>query len=227
MNRISVVIPALNEKEGIEETIRAIPKTKLEEMGYSVQILVVDNGSDDGTGDLARQAGAEVTLEPVRGYGSAFKAGFAGATGDIIVTADADGTYPLEDFPRLVRILEDDNLDFLTTNRFTLMDKGAMSFRNKIGNTILSIVMVILFQLNIRDSQSGMWVFKKDILKKLILTSNTPLSQELKIEACHFARCRWKEVLIDYRPRTGEVKLGGWKVGFGNLLHLFKKRLIR
>ena len=227
MKTISIVIPALNEKDGIEETIRSLPKSELEAMGYKVQTLVVDNGSDDGTGDLARKAGAEVIFEPKRGYGSAFKAGFANATGEIIATADADATYPVEDIPRLVKILEEDNLDFLTTDRFVLMGKGAMSFRNKVGNAVLSSTMRLFFGLNIKDSQSGMWIFRRSILDKLKLTSNTPLSQELKIEACHFAKCRWKEVPIKYRPRAGKAKLGGWKVGLTNLLQLFKKRLVR
>lgn len=227
MKTISIVIPAQNERDGIEQTIRAIPKDELERMDYEVQILVVDNDSNDGTGELAKKAGAEVIFEPKHGYGSAYKAGFVHARGNVIATADADATYPVEDIPRLVEILEKENLDFLTTDRFALMDKNAMSFRNKVGNTILSLTMRLLFQLDIKDSQSGMWVFKRSILSKLRLTSNTPLSQELKIEACHFAKCRWREILIRYQPRTGKAKLGGWKVGTTNLLHLFKKRLVR
>ena len=227
MKTISIVIPAQNERDGIEQTIRAIPKDELERMDYEVQILVVDNDSNDGTGELAKKAGAEVIFEPRHGYGSAYKAGFAHARGDVIATADADATYPVEDIPRLVEILEKENLDFLTTDRFALMDKNAMSFRNKVGNTILSLTMRLLFGLDIKDSQSGMWVFRRSILSKLRLTSNTPLSQELKIEACHFAKCRWREILIRYQPRTGKAKLGGWKVGTTNLLHLFKKRLVR
>ena len=227
MKTISVVIPALNERDGIEKTIQAIPKAELENMGYEVQILVVDNGSNDGTGELARRAGAEVISERRRGYGRAYKAGFANAVGEIIATADADLTYPVEVIPKLVALLEQENLDFLTTNRFALMKDGAMSLRNKVGNAILSLTMRLLFGLRIKDSQSGMWVFHRRILSDLKLKSNTPLSQELKIEACHFVRCRWKEVPIEYRPRLGKVKLGGWKVGFGNLFHLIKKRIIR
>jgi len=77
--KISIVIPALNESEGISKTIQAIPRAELEDIGYQVQVLVVDNGSDDGTADIARGAGAEVILEPKRGYGNAYKAGFARA----------------------------------------------------------------------------------------------------------------------------------------------------
>ncbi|MDD5288137.1 MAG: glycosyltransferase family 2 protein [Dehalococcoidales bacterium] len=224
---VSIVIPALNEREGIGRTIRTIPRSKLEAMGYKVQVLVVDNGSNDGTGEIARQAGADVIFEPKRGYGNAYKAGFAGATGDIIATSDADATYPVEDIPRLVKIIDEDKIDFITTNRFAMMKNGAMSFRNKVGNAVLSTTMMMLFGLNIKDSQSGMWVFRRNILDNLKLTSNTPLSQELKIEACHFAGCSWREVPIEYRHRVGRVKLGGWKVGFENLFQMFHKRFVR
>lgn len=227
MKTLSIVIPALNESEAIQRTIEAIPKGELEGMGYEVQILVVDNNSEDGTGELARRAGAEVIFEPKRGYGSAFRAGFTHARGDIIATADADATYPLEDIPKLVGILEQDTLDFLTTNRFPAMDRNAMPLRNKVGNVILTLTARILFGLDIKDSQSGMWVFRRGILDNLVLKSNTPLSQELKIEAIHFAKCSWKEVPIKYRPRLGKAKLGHWKIGFELLLHLIKKRIAR
>jgi len=224
---VSVVIPALNEHEGILKTIKAVPKDTLEAMGYGVQIVVVDNGSTDGTGEIARSAGAKVVYEPKRGYGSAYKAGFAGASGDIIATSDADATYPVEDIPRLVKILEKEKLDFLTTNRFANMKPGAMSRRNIIGNAVLTGATKLLFGVKIQDSQSGMWVFRKRILNGMVLKSNTPLSQELKIEACHYKKCSWKEVPIEYRPRVGEVKLGGWKVGMANLSQLIGKRIVR
>jgi glycosyltransferase involved in cell wall biosynthesis len=225
--KLTIVIPALNEELGIEKTIKAVPRAEIDKIGYPTQVLVVDNGSDDRTAELAARAGAEVVSEPNRGYGTALKKGFAAADGDVIVTADADATYPLEDIPRLVQILDSENLDFITTNRFAILHKEAMSNRNKVGNAILSWTMRLLFRLRIEDSQSGMWVFRKSILEKLKLSSNTPLSQEIKIEACHFARCRWREVPIQYRPRSGKAKLGGWKVGTGNFIHLMKKRLRR
>ncbi|HEX77679.1 MAG TPA: glycosyltransferase family 2 protein [Dehalococcoidia bacterium] len=229
-NKITIIIPALNEEDGIERTISAIPRPELEGMGYKVQILVVDGGSEDSTRERAIKAGAEVIIEPRRGYGRAYKTGFAHAEGDIIATADADGTYPVEDIPSLVKTLKEENLDFLTTNRFAFMEKGAMSFRNKIGNTILYLAMRILFRLKMRDPESGMWVFKKNILGKAKLGSDTwPLSHELKIEACYFNKCRWKEVPIQYKRRFGKTKLlgSGWKVGFTDLFHLIKKRMIR
>lgn len=227
MEKISIVIPALNEEDGIEKTIRAIPKDRLESMGYDVQILVVDNGSSDNTAALARAAGADVVYESRRGYGNAFKAGFRHADGDIIATTDADLTYPVEDYPELIQILTDEHLDFITTDRFAHMKNGVMSFRNRMGNTILSMTMRFLFNINIKDSQSGMWIFRSSILDDLQLKSNTPLSQEIKIEACHFGKFKWKEVPIEYRPRIGDAKLGNWKVGFTNLCNLVSKRIIR
>lgn len=233
MKSISVVIPAWNERDGIEKTIKAIPRDELESAGYEVQILVVDGGSDDGTMELAREMGAEVIVEPRRGYGRAYKTGFAHARGDIIATADADGTYPVEDIPRLARILEEERLDFVTTNRFAQMEKGAMSFRNKLGNMVLAVETRLLFGLHIKDPESGMWVFQRNILDRLKLNSNSnTFSHEIKIEACYFNKCRWREVPINYKARSGvSVKLtsgwNGWKAGFADLFHIARNRIIR
>ena len=226
--RISIVIPALNEEEGIEKTIGAIPRKELEGMNYEVQIIVVDNDSQDGTGELAKKAGAEVIFERRRGYGSANKAGFHYASGDIIAAADADASYPVEDIPRLVKLLEIGDLDFVTTDRFTLLEKGVMPFRNRVGNKILTLAMRLLFRIDIKDSQSGMWVFRKSLLDRMVLKFDTmAFSEELKVEACYFSKARWREVPIKYRARLGEVKLRGWRDGFGNLCRLIKKRIIR
>ena len=228
MKKISIVIPALNEEHGIAHTINAIPKGELEKMGYEVQILVVDNGSHDRTDELAKQAGAEVILEPRRGYGRAYKTGFANANGEIIATADADLTYPVEEIPGFVKLLEDEKLDFITTNRFAKMNKNAMSWRNKFGNDMLNTAMKLLFQIDLADSQSGMWVFRKSILDNLVLRSDgMPLSEELKLEACHFGNLRWRELPIEYRARVGNIKLRGWRDGVLNLFYLIRKRVAR
>ncbi len=135
---VSIVIPALNEAEGIAKTIASIPKKELEKRGYQVQIIVVDNGSTDDTSSIATQAGAYVVSELRRGYGRAYKTGFEVATGNIIATADADATYPVEDIPEIIDILETEHLDFITTNRFAFMDSDAMHPLNRIGNRGLS-----------------------------------------------------------------------------------------
>ena len=85
--RITVITPCLNEEQGIEQVLRRMPE-------FVDQVIVVDNGSTDRTPDVARSFGAEVIREPVRGYGRAYKRGFAAATGDIIITLDGDHSYP-------------------------------------------------------------------------------------------------------------------------------------
>ncbi len=98
-----------------------------------------------------------------------------------------------------------------------------MSFTHKIGNRILTLTTRILFGVKIKDSQSGMWIFRHKILKSLNLTSDgMPFSEEIKIEAWRKFKCA--EVPIEYRERKGEVKLSTWKDGLGNLKFLFRKR---
>lgn len=223
--KISIIIPALNEAHGIGHTLGAIPRKELAQMGYELQILVVDNGSTDSTPDIARQAGAEVVLEPKLGYGYAYKTGFLNATGDIIATADADATYPIEDIPKLVQTLENENLDFITTDRFALKNGSSMRPLHKVGNYVLTFATKTLFGVDFKDSQSGMWVFKKELLNKLKISSmsnSMPFSEELKIDACHYLKCSWKEVPIKYHKRLGNVKLRTWRNGMENLTYLVK-----
>ena len=85
---ISIVIPVLNEERGIKQTISAIPKNKLSDEGYDLEIIVIDGNSTDLTRDVSRAMGAKVVLEKRKGYGRAYKTGFHEAKGDIIVTLD-------------------------------------------------------------------------------------------------------------------------------------------
>lgn len=187
------------------------------------EVIVVDTNSKDRTREIAASKGAVVIDEPRRGYGRAYKTGFEKARGETIATLDADLTYPASDIPALVDTLDAKGLDFITTNRFARMEKGAMSTKHRFGNWVLSMTMRVLFRARLKDSQSGMWVFRKSILPKINLESDgMAMSEELKAEA--FKKVRSAEVPISYRPRVGEVKLSSWKDGLGNLRFLFHKR---
>jgi len=225
MKKISIIIPALNEEEAIAKVIKEVPYKELKKMGYETEILVIDNGSTDKTGHIARKNGATVMVQPVRGYGNAYKAGFANATGDIIATGDADMTYPFEDIPKMVKMIEDENIDFINTDRLSNLNSEAMHWTHQFGNWFLAAICRTLWKFPFKDSQSGMWVFKRSILPKLnVKSSGMPFSQELKIEASQKGfNC--KEVKIDYRARIGEVKLRGIRDAVGNTLHLFKKKI--
>ncbi|MGQ0534591.1 MAG: glycosyltransferase family 2 protein [Methanobacteriota archaeon] len=226
MKLLSVVIPALNEEHGIGKTLDGVPRDRLRRAGWDVEVVVVDGESRDKTREVAASKGARVVVEPRRGYGRAYKTGFAAAKGEVVATGDADGTYPFEDLPRLVALLDEQGLDFVTTNRFADLEPGAMSAKHKIGNWVLTTTTRALFGTAIRDSQSGMWVFRREILPKLRLTADgMAYSEEIKVEAFRvLGRRRAREVPIRYRVRVGDVKLESWGDGWKNLSFLFKKR---
>ncbi len=220
---ISIVMPSLNEEASIAETLNRIPAKKIKNSGYHLEILLIDGDSHDQTRKIARRKGARV-IKFRRGYGIQIRKGFNEAKGKIIITADSDSSYPMEEIPRLIRLLEKEKLDFISTNRFAGLEKGSMRPLNYFGNKILTAATNLLFQLNLKDSQSGMWVIKKECLPRLKLTSDgMPLSQEIKIEA--YMKLQSKEVPSTYKKRVGEVKLKAFKDGYLNLKHLFKKRL--
>ena len=126
---ITVIIPCLNEEQGIEKVLRRLPE-------FVDQTIVVDNGSTDRTSEVARSFGAEVIREDVRGYGRAYKRGFAAATGRSIVTLDGDHSYPADAIAYLIEAFLHLEVDFLNASRFPVRDRHAMSFKHKFGNLV-------------------------------------------------------------------------------------------
>lgn len=215
---ISAVIPCYNEEEGIRHVIEAMPPCVDE-------IVVVDNNSTDRTAEVARSLGARVVTERRKGYGQAYQAGIPAATKEIVVTLDGDGSYPPDEIPRLVDVLIDRDLHFVSASRFPLRSRGSMNFLNLLGNKVLTLSMLLLFLRRIEDSQSGMWAFRREIYPRLRARhSGMAFSEELKIEAILAPGVRFGETRIDYRERIGEVKLNMWRDGFDNLFFLLKKR---
>jgi dolichol-phosphate hexosyltransferase len=218
---IAVVIPCLNEEQGVEKILRAMPD-------FVDEVIVVDNNSTDRTSEVAASLGATVIREDVRGYGRSYKRGFAGATSDLIVTLDGDHSYPVDALSYLLEAFLHLEVDFLNASRFPVRDRRAMSFKHKFGNLVQSLVMSMLFFRWVRDSQSGMWVFRRAILKDMKLESDgMAFSEEIKIEAVRNSRIRFGEISIQYSSRVGETKLNPWRDGFHNLAFLLKKRLFR
>jgi glycosyltransferase involved in cell wall biosynthesis len=216
--KITVIIPCLNEEQGIESVLRRMPE-------FVDEVIVVDNGSTDRTSDVARSFGAQVIRENVRGYGRSYKTGFASATGDLIITLDGDHSYPPDAISYLLEAFLHLDVDFLNASRFPVRDRNAMSFKHKLGNLVLSFAMSILYFRWVRDSQSGMWVFRRSIIAGMNLTSDgMAFSEEIKIEALKSNRVRFAEISIQYTSRLGEIKLNPWRDGFYNLWFLLKKR---
>jgi glycosyltransferase involved in cell wall biosynthesis len=218
---ITVIIPCLNEEQGIEKVLRAMPE-------FVDEVIVVDNNSTDRTSEVATSLGAKVVREEVRGYGRSYKRGFAESIGDLIITLDGDHSYPVDAISYLIEAFLHLEVDFLNASRFPVRDRRGMSIRNEIGNLGLSLAMSVLFFRWVRDSQSGMWVFRRSILKHMKLESDgMGFSEEIKIEALRDPRIRFGEISIMYSSRVGETKLNIWRDGVQNLLLLFKKRFFR
>ena len=218
---IAVIIPCLNEEQGIEQVLRRMPP-------FVDEIIVVDNGSTDRTSDVARSFGAKVIREDVRGYGRSYKTGFSWASADIIVTLDGDHSYPPDAISYLLEAFLHLEADFLNASRFPVRDRKAMSFKHWIGNLVLSLAMSLLYFRWVRDSQSGMWVFRRSILEGMILESDgMAFSEEIKIEALLHPTARFEEISIMYSSRLGEIKLNPWRDGFYNLWFLIRKRFAR
>lgn len=218
---ITVIIPCLNEEQGIEQVLKRMP-------GFVDEVIVVDNASTDRTSEIARSLGAKVLCEDVRGYGRSYKRGFANATGDLIITLDGDHSYPVDAISYLLEAFLHLKVDFLNASRFPVRDASAMSLKHKFGNLLLSFAMSLLYFRWVRDSQSGMWVFRRSILKHMNLEADgMAFSEEIKIEALRDRHMRFGEISILYSSRMGEIKLNPWRDGVQNLWFLVKKRFAR
>jgi glycosyltransferase involved in cell wall biosynthesis len=215
---ITVVIPTLNEAGGIGKVVKDC-------FAFANEVIVVDANSKDGTGEIARENGAKVIIEPRRGYGLAFMRGFLAASSEIIATTDGDGTYPVDEIATIAQRLVDENLKFISCNRFPLKDKSSMFFRNQFGNKALTVVGSVLWAHAFQDILSGMWVFRRSALNELELYSPSwNFSQEIKLEArSHFGK-EFQEHHISYHERVGVSKLVPWKVGLQNLSYFFIQR---
>jgi dolichol-phosphate hexosyltransferase len=238
--RASLVIPTLNESGSIGLVLRqfrtaAEAANRAEFVGDPLQweILVVDGASADGTGAIAAREGARVLVERRRGYGRAYKSGFAAATGEVIATSDGDGTYPVEEIPRFVRALLDQHLDLLIGNRMAFLDRRSMTTEHKVGNRLLNTTLRVAYHhylhdlpdRTLLDSQSGFWVFRRSVLDRVALTQDgMAFSEELKIEAL-LRGLKVVEVPIHYGERWGSPKLSTWRDGWSNMVFLFSKRL--
>jgi glycosyltransferase involved in cell wall biosynthesis len=212
--RVSVVIPCLNEAENIVECVTRSLEV-LDEHGLSGEVIVADNGSDDGSAELAEEAGATVVHEPRRGYGRAYLAGFAASRGDYIVMVDADLTYDFEEIPRFVKAL-DEGGELVMGNRMENIQPGAMPWMNRyIGNPLLSGFLNLLFRTPVSDAHCGMRAVRRDVLPRLELRSaGMEFASEMVIRAAK-ADLDVREFPIALHPRGGKSKLNplsdGWR----------------
>ena len=216
---VSVVIPCLNEEENVERCVRGAIDA-LRAAGLPGEVIVVDNDSDDRSAEIAAAAGARVILEPRRGYGSAYLAGFAAARGTYIVMADADLTYDFGEIPTFVHEL-DGGAQLVMGNRMGNIQPGAMPWLHRyVGNPMLTGLLNLFFRTGVGDAHCGMRAVRRDVLDRLDLrTTGMEFASEMVIRAAkqHLAIT---EIEIEYHPRGGESKLSSFRDGWRHLRFL-------
>jgi glycosyltransferase involved in cell wall biosynthesis len=209
------VIPCLNEAQSIAQCVASALRV-LDNNRIPGEVIVVDNGSEDGSATLACEAGALVVEERRRGYGSAYLAGFAAARGDYIVMIDADLTYDFDDIPRFVHEL-DDGAELVVGNRMNDVQPDAMSPLSRVGNPVLSGFLNLLFRTPVGDAHCGLRALRREVLPKLALqATGMELASEMVIRAAR-AHLEIRELPIALHPREGESKLSPFRDGWRHL----------
>jgi glycosyltransferase involved in cell wall biosynthesis len=216
---VSVVIPCLNEAASIEKCV-GLARDVLARNGIPGEVVVADNGSTDGSAELAADAGARVVQEARRGYGSAYLAGFRAARGKYIVMADADLTYDFNDIPRFVGEL-DAGAQLVMGDRMDNIKPGAMPWLHRyVGNPILTGILNLFFRTGINDAHCGMRALRRDVLPRLDLrTTGMEFASEMVIRAAK-ENLDIHQIPIEYHPREGESKLSSFRDGWRHLRFL-------
>jgi glycosyltransferase involved in cell wall biosynthesis len=216
---VSVVIPCLNEAASIERCV-FLARNVLDDNEIPGEVIVADNGSTDGSAELAAKAGARVVHEQRRGYGSAYLAGFAAARGAYIVMADADLTYDFNDIPRFVERLED-GAELVMGDRMDNIKPGAMPWLHRyVGNPVLTGTLNLFYRTGVNDAHCGMRALRRDVLPRLDLqTTGMEFASEMVIRASK-ENLAIDQIPIEYHPREGESKLSSFRDGWRHLRFL-------
>jgi glycosyltransferase involved in cell wall biosynthesis len=212
-------MPCLNEKETVEICVKK-GLGWLERTGNAGEVIVVDNGSDDGSPDLAAAAGAIVVHEAVRGYGAALRRGFREARGEWLVMGDCDDTYDFSDLDDLMAPLAT-GTDMVVGNRHDNIKPGAMTWSHRyIGTPVISMLLRMFTGLKVGDSQCGLRSFTRDALTRMDLhTDGMELASEMVLKAAR-RNLKVAECGITYDVRLGEAKLNTFRDGWRHLRFL-------
>jgi hypothetical protein len=210
MTTLSVVIPAYNEEKGIAVIAQRVLSIReaLTKVGVGdLEVIVVDDGSRDGTAQIAGSIqGVHLVRHAInKGYGAALKTGFAHAQGELIGFLDADGTYPPEYFPQLC-VKAMNGSDLVIGSRMAGAE-SSMPFTRRVGNIFFAGLLTLMGRQYVSDSASGMRVFKRGVLDRVYpLPDGLNLTPVMSTRAIHEG-IRMEEVPIPYSERVGRSKL--------------------
>lgn len=233
MSKLSVVIPAYNERHTVENLLRRVARAPLPEE-LALEIVVVDDGSSDGTRDLLREL--EAKAEPPfrliehphnRGKGAALRTGFEQAAGDIVLVQDADLEYNPRDYPVLLQPILDNEADVVYGSRFLGGPHRVLFFWHYVGNRLLTTLSNMFTDLNLSDMETCYKVFRAEILQRLTLVSNRfGIEPEITAKIAK-AKVRIYEVPISYHGRTyAEGKKIGWRDGVSAIWAILRYNLL-
>jgi len=228
--KVSVIIPCYNEKNTIEKIVEAVRSAPVE----NKEIIVVDDGSNDGTQTLLREklSGAvdQIIYHPTnRGKGAALRTGFAAASGDIILVQDADLEYSPEEYPVLLEPIISGEADAVFGSRFMGgRPHRVVFFWHMFGNRFLTLLSNMFTNLNLTDVETGYKAFRAPLIKSIEIEEDRfGFEPEITAKLAK-KRCRIYEVGISYYGRTYEEgKKIGWRDGFWALYVIVKYNCLR
>jgi glycosyltransferase involved in cell wall biosynthesis len=219
---LTVVLPCLNEAETLAVCIRKA-KASIADLGIDGEVVIADNGSTDGSQDIARAEGARVVDVPIRGYGAALTAGIADANGEFVIMGDADDSYDLSNLGPFVEALRG-GADLVMGNRFAGgIEPGAMpALHRYLGNPVLTAVGRILFRSPVKDFHCGLRGFRRDAILELDLrTTGMEFASEMVVKAT-LNKLNIVEVPTTLSPdgRSRAPHLRTWRDGWRHLRFL-------
>lgn len=217
---ISVCLPCRNEGKHLARVLHEVPSIVDE-------VIVVSNASNDDSVEVARSLGAmayedDRTIAGI-GYGFAHMTGIGVAKGDIIVGLDADGTYPIEELSSIIDYLLDHKVDFVSCSR---LERSDIPFKLRLGVRLLNLEVRLLYGRKLKDTLSGMWLFRHEVQNKLLLDrGDWNLSPQIKLEALMHPDISFAEYPIVQKQRFGKTHQHYFRTGLAHAYWILKNRV--